>query len=76
MGHKLPSKDTRETLRLASMEAEQAMLRLVGVCNPALFPPDEFQVVKRVNKELEDACTTLYAMAVHGTRQEREDERD
>lgn len=67
MTKKLPSKDTRATLRLASQEAEAAMLHLVGICRPELFPPDEWKTLHKVNKELEDAATRLYAMAVRGT---------
>jgi hypothetical protein len=69
---RLPSKDTRETLRLASTEAEQAMLLLVGICRPELFPADEWNTLRRVNRELEDVSTTLYAMAVRGTKEARE----
>ncbi len=69
---RLPSKDTKATLRLASQEAEQAMLRLVGICRPELFPADEFETLHRINRELEDVSTVLYAMAVRGTREARE----
>lgn len=69
---RLPSKETRGTLRLASSEAETAMLRLVGVCRPELFPADEFETLRRINRELEDASTRLYAMAVRGTKEARE----
>jgi hypothetical protein len=69
---RLPNKNTRETLRLASQEAEQAMLRLVGICRPELFPAGEFETLRRVNRELEDATTRLYAMAVRGTKEARE----
>jgi hypothetical protein len=69
---RLPSKETRGTLRLASSEAETAMLRLVGICRPGLFPADEFETLRRINRELEDTATRLYAMAVRGTKEARE----
>jgi hypothetical protein len=72
MDEKLPSKDTRHTLRLASQEAEAAMLRLVGVCRPELFPADQWDTLRRINRELEDASETLYAMAVRGTKEASE----
>jgi hypothetical protein len=69
---RLPSKETRGTLRLASSEAETAMLRLVGICRRELFPADEFETLRRINRELEDTATRLYAMAVRGTKEARE----
>jgi|HubBroStandDraft_4_1064222.scaffolds.fasta_scaffold985255_2 hypothetical protein len=69
---RLPNKETRGTLRLASSEAETAMLRLVGICRPELFPADEFETLRHINRELEDATTRLYAMAVRGTKEARE----
>ena len=50
MDERLPSKDTRDTLRLASQEAEAAMLRLVGVCRPELFPADQWDTLRRINR--------------------------
>jgi hypothetical protein len=72
MNENLPSKETRATLRLASQEAEQVMLRLVGICRPELFPADEFETLHHINTELEDASTRLYAMAVRGTSEPRD----
>jgi hypothetical protein len=68
MSHKLLSKETRDTLHLAAQEADTAMLRLVGICDPELLPPGEFKTMKRVNNELEDAAKRLYAMAVVETK--------
>jgi hypothetical protein len=48
------------------------MLRLVGICRPELFPADELDTLRRINRELEDASTRLYAMAVRGTKEARE----
>jgi hypothetical protein len=70
---KLPSKETRGTLRLASQGAETAMLRLTGISNePDLLPADEIDVLHQIGRELEDAASRLYAMSVRGTRHERD----
>ena len=70
---RLPDKDTRETLKLAAQGAEEAMLRLVSICElPELIPADELETLHRINRELEDCCTRLYAMAVRGTKEARE----
>jgi hypothetical protein len=70
---RLPHKDTRETLQVAAQEAEQAMMRLVSICElPELIPADEVETLHRINHELEDCCTRLYAMAVRGTKEARE----
>jgi len=44
------------------------MLRLVGICQAPelLLPHDEVETLRRINRELEDATTRLYAMAVRG----------
>jgi len=70
---KRPSKETRGTLRLASHEAETAMLRLTGICNePDLLPADEIDALRKVNRELEDATCRLYAMSVRRTERDRD----
>jgi hypothetical protein len=59
---------TRETLRLAATEAENAMLRLVGICNEdELMPADELATLHQINRSLEDCSARLYAMSVRGT---------
>jgi muconolactone delta-isomerase len=70
---RLPNKETRGTLRLASQEAETAMLRVAGICNELdLLPADEVEVLHQVGRELEDASTRLYAMSVRGTKHARD----
>jgi hypothetical protein len=70
MSENLPGKVTRHALQMASQQAEQAMLRLVGICQAPelLLPEDEVETLRRINRELEDATTRLYAMAVRGER--------
>jgi hypothetical protein len=61
---------TRATLRLAASEAENAMLRLVGICNESeLVPADELETLRKVNRALADACTRLYAMSARGSHE-------
>jgi hypothetical protein len=60
---------TRATLRLAATEAENAMLRLVGICNEnELIPADELATLRQINRALEDCSARLYAMSVRGTQ--------
>jgi hypothetical protein len=61
---------TRAVLRLAATEAENAMLRLVGICNEnELIPADELATLHEINRALEDCSARLYAMSVRGTRE-------
>jgi hypothetical protein len=68
MNQNKPGKITRHSLQLASQEADEAMLRLVGICQAPelLLPDDEVATLRKINRELEDATTRLYAMAVRG----------
>jgi hypothetical protein len=60
--------DARATLRLAATEAENAMLRLVGVSNEdELIPADERETLRQITRALEDCSIRLYAMSVRGT---------
>jgi hypothetical protein len=61
---------TRATLRLAATEAEDAMLRLVGICDQnELIPADELETLRRINRTLEDCSARLYAMSVRGAHE-------